>query len=123
MKLTESKLREIIQEEISSLNEAKALDPELAKITLAYLVAKEQSFNVILYLSVFDRENIKYAYGSKLPRGFASNSNSMTSGSLLTVLVGKDVYTDGDDLVKGDSTVLNLKGKETWVDIAKALKL
>jgi len=123
MKLTESKLREIIQEEINSLNEAKSLDPKLAQITLDYLVSKKQDYSEILYMSEFDREAIKDEYGSKLPRGFASNSNEMTSGSILTVLVGDDVYMDGGDLVKGDETVLHLKGKETWAYVAKALNL
>lgn len=47
----------------------------------------------------------------------------MMAGAILTPLAGAPVYVDGGQLVKGDKSVLNLKGKETWADVAKALKL
>jgi len=104
------------------VNEAKALDPGLAQITVNYLIKNKSEFKEEIWMSAFDRDDIKSAYGSKLPRGFASNNISMLVGDILEPL-GYDAYVDGNELVVGDKTVLKLKGKETWEDIAKVLNL
>jgi len=104
------------------VNEAKALDPGLAQITVNYLIKNKSEFKEEIWMSAFDRDDIKSAYGSKLPRGFASNNKSMMVGDILEPL-GYDAYVDGNELVVGDKTVLKLKGKETWEDIAKVLNL
>lgn len=105
------------------INEAKDIDKDLAQITLAQLLNNGDEFREVFYLSMGERDQIKSQYSGRLPRGFAGPNTGMMSGSILSVLANDSVYVDGNKLVKGDKTVMNLKANTTWDDVAKALKL
>jgi hypothetical protein len=110
------------------INEAKdlELDKNLAEITLRKMIEKsgDDPFREMMYLSLFDREDIQREYGSKLPRGFAGPTKDMHISAVLKPLAGDSVYTDGGDLVLGDKTVKGYThGKSTLNDVVKLLKI
>jgi hypothetical protein len=105
------------------VNEAKEVDKSLAKATLDILIAKNEPFKELLFMSQFDRQEVRDVYGSNLPRGFANATNYMMSGSILSPLAGDSIYVDDGKLVKGDKTIMSLKGNPTWGDVADKLKI
>lgn len=108
----------------NQLNESEELDKELAQITLDYLSMGDELFSEVFYLSIMDRDSIKSEYRGRLPRNFAGPTNGMLASKILTPLVGKPVYVDGQtDLVKDTKTILKLKHNTTWADVKKELDL
>ena len=113
-------------ETFNLVNEAKGdivVDKNLAKLTLDLLINNGSLFREIIYLSLYDREQIKSKYANRFPNGFAGPEKGMLASYVLEPLVGDDVYIDGEDLVKGDKTVMVLNSKTTWKDVAKVLNI
>jgi hypothetical protein len=106
-----------------SVNESKEIDKKLARLTLNLLVKTGREFSQTLYLNQPERGELAREFGRKLPRGFANQNSFMMSGQILSPLAGDSIYQDGNELVKGDKTIMFLKGKETWADVAKKLKI
>lgn len=103
------------------LNEGLKIDKKLAKITLDAIIPKKDQFSQEVYLSAWDRENIRDEFGSKLPRGFASANKAMMSSELLNPFLEQGVYMDGTSLVQGDKTIMQIKSSTTWSDVIKKL--
>jgi hypothetical protein len=116
------KIAGILNEDIS-LEEAKEIDQKLAQIILDRLISINAPFEQEVYLNLNDRAHIKHLYGDRLPMALAGPTKYMLIGSILTPLVGTNVYMDGEDLVKGDKTVMTISDQTRWPDVAKALGL
>ena len=104
-----------------TLNEELKIDKKLAKMTLDTIIPKKGGFGQEVYLSAWDRENIRAEFGSKLPKGFASANKSMMSSVLLNPFLKQGVYMDGTSLVQGDRTIMQIKSSTTWADVIKKL--
>jgi len=110
------------------INEAKdlELDKNLAEITLRKMIEKDgdRPFSEEVYFSLFDKDDIKRQYGSRLPNGFAGPNKMMHISTVLKPFTGDSVYMDDTDLVLGDKTVSGFKyGKSTLNDVLKLLKI
>lgn len=97
------------------------LDYDLAFITMNALADAKTPFNQRVYMSLFERDQIRKKYGKRLPRGFAGPDRHMMPGSIIGPLVDDVVYTDDADLVKGDQTIF-VWPNTTWDDVRTMLQ-
>ena len=97
---------------------------DLVWITVRYLVKNSFPLGKKIYMSVYDREMIKREWKEKLPSGFPGPDKSITVGKILTPLLvdeppdwRNEIYTDNDDIVKGDKTLYRIEKDDTWKDL------
>jgi len=95
----------------------------LALIVCKVLADSSNIFSEQLYLSNDKRVEIKKQYNTRLPNALAGPEKSMLSSTILSAASGETVYVDGEDLVKGDKTIMTLNDKTTWSDVCKKLNL